>query len=226
MDRKSQAYSYLQKLESYLIENTLEAEQMRQRVAELQSDSGNPHKIRENIFLYEILPAISQHMQTVTGIDAKGARDALACEYHRNVPGLSAGNGFRAVGHPFSKQIGESYDKIFNRWIRPESAFPINQVYPDLAFRRPFPYKIVFDAKYFVENSEAAAKKALVSGAYEAAFYRGLPQDQTSDLGWDYEFGCLLAYDASLDGVLKKIWTSVSQKNEFWNGANVYMMII
>lgn len=226
MSLKLKAYSYLQSLERYLIETTPQSEEMRERVAELQSEPTNTHKIRENIFLYEIMPAISQHMQTVVGIDARQARESLVCEYHKNIPTLSASNGFRAVGHPFSKQIGESYEKIFDRWIRPASNFPINQVYPDFAFRPPFPHKIVFDAKYFIDNSEASAKKALVSGAYEAAFYRGLPNDRNGDGGWDYDFGCLLAYDASRDGILKKLWASVVQKQEFWNGANVYIMII
>jgi hypothetical protein len=85
---------------------------------------------------------------------------------------------------------------------------------------------VVFDAKYFVSNSEAEAKKALVGGVYEVACYRGLPPDATTKHGWDYDYGCLLAYDASDDGILKKAWASVTHKSEFWDGGNIYVMVI
>jgi hypothetical protein len=32
---------------------------------------------------------------------------------------------------------------------------------------------------------------------------------------WDYDFGCLLAYDASVDGVLAQAWKSVQNKKAF-----------
>jgi hypothetical protein len=38
--------------------------------------------------------------------------------------------------------------------------------------------------------------------------------------------GCLLAYDASDNGALEAAWASVKKKRAFWEGGNVFVMII
>jgi hypothetical protein len=120
-------------------------------------------------------------------------------------------------------------DEIFQSWTKVPSSLPLNQAYPDFCLRPPFPFKIVFDAKYFLQNSRSAANKALVEGAYEVMFYRGLPfanARNAQEPSWDYEYGCLLAYDASDDGVLESAWDSVRCKDTFWDGGNIFVMIV
>ena len=129
----------------------------------------------------------------------------------------------------FGKNLGLGVDKIIQTWTKPPGALPLNQAYPDFCLRSPFPFKITFDAKYFFQNSESAANKALVEGAYEAMFYRGLPSvaaRNTHEPSWDYDYGCLLAYDASDDGILESVWRSVRCKGAFWDGANIFVMIV
>jgi hypothetical protein len=229
MDMKEQAYTFLKGLH-----NTLDAilpgpVGMRERMEALVIENKNPSKIRENIFLYNVLPLINNYMQKVPGIGPDEARASMLCEYHKKVPALASENAFRRVGHAFSKNRKLGTDLIMEKWTSPDPCLPMNQAYPDFGFRKPFPYQIVFDAKYFNEPSVDAARKVLVEGAYEVMFYRGLPVTPPSsdgDPGWDYDFGCLLAYDASDFGVLAQSWASVNAKECFWGGANVYIMII
>jgi len=114
------------------------------------------------------------------------------------------------------------------RWKKPRGKLPLNESYPDLDVVHPFPFSIVFDAKFFKEASAAAAERALVAGVYEVVFYRGLPngleEPEKDECGYDY--GCLLAYDASKDGYLEKAWKSVVTKSLFWDDANVFVMIL
>lgn len=229
MFRKRGAYEFLSGLEAILNQKLPEAAAMKERMANIATQGTSPSQIRENIFLYHILPLVSDYMQTIAGIGPSEARQSMLCEYHAKVPTLASGNCFRRLGHPFRKTPGLSINQIAQTWIKSPGVLPLNQAFPDFGFRSPFPYKIVFDAKYFTQNSEAAAYKALVEGSYEAMFYRGLPQTPPTvegDAGWDFEFGCLLAYDASTAGILKKAWKAVTAKQNFWDGANIYIMII
>ena len=88
----------------------------------------------------------------------------------------------------------------------------------------------MFEAKYFKSDSSTAARRELVTDAYQAFFYRSLPSDRTDDdrPNWCYEFSCLFAYDASTEGYLLDAWESLSPevKVGFWEGANVYVMIL
>jgi hypothetical protein len=65
-----------------------------------------------------------------------------------------------------------------------------------------------------------AHKGEPVSGA-EIPSRKGKP-------AWDYEFACLLAGDASEEGSLQKAWEAIPKvvKSGFWEGANIYVMII
>jgi hypothetical protein len=71
----------------------------------------------------------------------------------------------------------------------------------------------------------------LVSDIYQAFFYRGLPRVDATKRGhpeWDYDYACLLAYDASPDGTLVAAWEALdsSVRQSFWDGANIYVMIL
>jgi hypothetical protein len=204
-NQKEAAYIFLTGLENKLSQALPAANAMKTLMSEISVRGKSPSTIRENIFLYHILPIVSDHMQTVAGIGPDEARASLLCEYHEKVRDIASGNPFRRLGHPFQKKVGMRIEEIMQSWTKVPGKLPKNQAYPDLGFRKPFPYKIVFDAKYFTQNSQTAAIKALVEGAYETMFYRGLPKTSSGangDSGWDYDYGCLVAYDASDSGVL------------------------
>ena len=229
MDLKKDAYDFLVGLENELRKRLPAPAAMRAVISQLEKEGKSPSKIRENVFLYYMLPHICEHMQTVPGLGSDEARASMLCEYHSKVPKIASGNPFRRVGHPFGKNLGLGVDKIIQTWTKPPGALPLNQAYPDFCLRSPFPFKITFDAKYFFQNSESAANKALVEGAYEAMFYRGLPSvaaRNTHEPSWDCDYGCLLAYDASDDGILESVWRSVRCKGAFWDGANIFVMIV
>jgi hypothetical protein len=217
MDPKSQAYEYLldlqTKLNSSLPGPAAMIERIPQILDEWEAQPKAPMKFAENAFLYDCaLPLIFEHMAAQTGIGADEARQSVLCEYYACVPQFASANGFRRFGYPFKKQVGATTSQVIEMWRRPDRSPPANQAFPDLAFRKPFPHKIVFDAKYFSGTGARAAEKALVDGVYEAAFYRGLPftpAGQPGSADWDYEYGCLLAYDASDKGYLKAAWNSV-----------------
>jgi hypothetical protein len=236
MQEKRSAYEFLVSLENHL--NTrlpapeiLEAE-VSKRWNKPEAEKSPQEKLacKENVFLYHfVLPEVSEHLKTVNGLSAEEAKEALLCEYHSKFPSLSSANAYRRQGHPFRKDVGMTSKEIMESWKKPKNSFPLNQAYPDLCLSGPFPFKIVFDTKYFSKGSLIAAEKTLVEGVYEAAFYRGLPPATSRDAakpGWGYDFGCLIAYDASHRGYLREAWSSVASKHLFWEDAHVFVMIL
>jgi addiction module HigA family antidote len=229
---KRDAYKFLESLQARLDTQLPEREVIRAEVSvrwnKPTAEKSPQEKLacKENIFLYHFaLPEIAAHMISVTGLDADLANQSVRCEYHRKFPQLASANAFRKQGYPFSKKLGMDAATIMQTWKRPTVGLPLNQAYPDLCLSNPFPFKIVFDAKFFEEESLASAEKALVEGVYEAAHYRGLPPDQTRQ-GWCYDYGCLLVYDASRGAYLQQAWASVCSKRLFWDEANVFVMVI
>jgi hypothetical protein len=227
---KISAYRFLRGLEAELTKRLPLPHEMKMLMTRLAEEEKSPSKIRENIFLYYVLPIVTNHMQTIEGIGPDEARLSMLCEYHDKVQNISSGNPFRRAGHPFSKKGKLDVSKIMQSWTKEEGVLPANQAFPDFAFRRPFPHNIVFVSKYFCDDGQTAGNTALVEGVYETLFYRCLshvpPSHDPRDPGWDYDFGCLIAYDASEDGVLKRAWDSVMSKDMFWNGASIFIMII
>ncbi len=132
-------------------------------------------------------------------------------------------------GHPFTKVIGEKPSKLFNLWRPGAKRTPGFEAWPDLALSAP--YKIVFECKYFKrEAADPLAKDALVQYLHEVFFYRGLPRREENEKrpGWDYDYSCLLAYDATKNHRLANAWTEVKagiEKN-FWDGGNIFVMVL
>jgi hypothetical protein len=115
-------------------------------------------------------------------------------------------------------------------WRETMDRLAANQ-WPSLREIRTFPHSIVFEGKYFANGSTGDASRELVSDIYQAFFYRGLPRVEASKRGhpkWDYDYACLLAYDASPNGTLLNAWDALppSVKRCFWDGANIYVMIL
>ena len=90
----------------------------------------------------------------------------------------------------------------------------------------------MFEGKYFDHGSPAKAEAELVENIYQAFFYRALPMvpGNANRPAWDYEFACLLACDASPDGALLNAWNkippNVREGFRFWEGANVFIMVV
>jgi hypothetical protein len=89
---------------------------------------------------------------------------------------------------------------------------------------------VVFEGKYFERGAAKKAETDLVTNIYQAFFYRSLPRiDGTAKRpAWDYDYGCLLACDASPEGTLRAAWDGLSTKVKegFWDGANIYVMVV
>jgi len=232
---KRGALEFLESVEKELTSGTPSPMRMRESVREVvaaaKSDKTLPHMRQpENAFLYRYaVPIVFRQMQNVPGIGETEARQSLLSEFYRNLPGLCLATPARTQRHPFNKVIGMQPKEVVAQWAGTRGA-ALRQACPDFAFREPFPYKIVFDGKYFSEGSLAAAQIALATNIYQAFFYRGLPYvpARKASPAWDYDFACLLAYDASESGTLKQAWDDLAGevKQGFWEGANVYVMIV
>jgi hypothetical protein len=136
----------------------------------------------------------------------------------------------RQARHPFGKGIGDKPQTIMRRWKGDPPNKETIKSAPDLALRSPFPFNIVFELKYFDKGGAEKAATELVTDLYQAFFYRALPYVPPTKQypSWDYEYACLLAFDASPDGTLHQSWESLpaTVKRGFWEGANVYSMIL
>jgi hypothetical protein len=127
--------------------------------------------------------------------------------------------------------LGATAHDIYARWADEANKSSLVQSCPDFALREPFPHRIVFEGKYFPNGSSQYAQRELVSNIYQAFFYRGLPfvaETAKGRAAWDYDYACLLAYDASPTGSLKQAWRDLPArvKNGFWTGAHIYVMIL
>ncbi|MET3364249.1 hypothetical protein [Bradyrhizobium ottawaense] len=178
---------------------------------------------KENIpFFSFAIPQIFELGKAQASLSDTEMRKALRCVYYRKFPEFSASNVFRKSGYPFSKKWGLSTEEVMRSWQKPQSGTPANQAWPEAGLATPFPWGILFEAKYFEGENLRAAEASLVSGVYETAFYRGLPDDAD----WSYDFGCLLAYDVSEDGYLKQAWEAVADKKLFWEHGHLFVMIV
>jgi hypothetical protein len=230
MSKRDEAFAFLRSFQDTLESKLPSREALVAEMDVLSKDGVSDHQIRENRFIYHfIIRQLHSHMQTVPGIGADEARRSIFCEYHAKVSDIASGNAFRRLGAPLGKQRGKSTSDIIRGWMKGKTSYPINQAYPDLAVREPFPHSIVFDIKYFESSDASVAEADLVGGVYEVMHYRGLPPvapTSVSDPGWGYDYACLLACDVSESGALASTWKSVVAKEAFWEGANVFVMIV
>jgi hypothetical protein len=203
---------------------------IRQTVKEAKPDHCRRHlRLPEAAFLNSfVLPALTNALRD-DGLDREDACRALLNEYHPSMRDISLDGPARTVRHPFTKVLGGGASAIYSRWAQGSAA--LTQSCPDFALREPCRHKIVFEGKYYSNGSLTYAQKELVSDIYQAFFYRGLPfvaETRRGRAAWDYDYACLLAYDASRGGTLKSAWEALPQtvQDSFWDGANIYVMIL
>lgn len=182
----------------------------------------------EGAFLNEfILQPVHEFVASWPGMSTKTARRALLSESWKHNPDTVSGSPGRSERHPFTKVLGATPSNITGRWSKGSL---VAGSYPDMALREPFPFRTVFECKYFRHGGLQAGKTELVEGVYQAFFYLGLARlpETAKRAAWDYDFACLLALDASETAGLKKAWDQVSPSVEsgIWDGANIYVMIL
>jgi hypothetical protein len=124
-----------------------------------------------------IIPRLFEFIQANNSMGKTDAKQAILAEGFRNLSlnDYCSGTPARTIGHPFSKLLGASAQDIAQRWASPANQLTI--ACPDFGLRLPFPFKIVFEGKYFNRGS----------------------------------------FDKALNS---------NVKNGFWQGANVYVMIL
>ena len=163
------------------------------------------------------------------GLTSEDARRALLSESYRGQPKLASASPVRPGPHPFRKVVGVSPRQIINIWRGGTGVNPLaRNSCPDLALRAPAPYRTVFEAKYHSSPSETSAEAELVRNIYQAFFYLALPRlpESNAHAAWDYEFACVLVYDATPAGVMFQAWQPTRVRSACWTGANVYVMIL
>jgi hypothetical protein len=229
MTDKAAAYRFLKTLHERLNEGAPQPDLIKSQVDAIwkkpKHEKTEREKLesKENIPLYYFaLPQIFELGKSTTNLTEDQMKQAFRCVYFGKYPELSGSNPFRKSGHPFSKKWGLSPDEIMEAWRKPLTNMPANQAWPEAALSTPFPFKILFEAKYFEGDSAVSAENELVCAIYETVFYRGLPASGK----WGYDFGCLLAYDVSTGAHLKAAWESITSKRLFWEDANVFVMIV
>jgi hypothetical protein len=235
---KNEAYEFLRKLEDLLARQLPVAPEMESWVRHIVRETKGEHARRhlhnpEAAFLNQhVLPVLASLIRTDSSCASDtDAKRALLNEYHPSMPEISSHTPARTGKHPFTKLLGASAQEIYARWADASNASSLVQSCPDFALREPFPHKIVFEGKYFATGSSQYAQRELVANLYQAFFYRGLPYVPETPKGraaWDYDYACLLAYDASPAGTLKHAWENLPTrvKQGFWTGANIYVMIL
>jgi len=230
---KDDALRFLEVLKATLNAELPPLSELRSTVREIaaasKADDTKAHlRSPESVFLnHFVIPKIFRAIRT-HGIGDVEARQSFLCEGYANadLSVFCSGTPARTEPHPFTKLMGSNAKEIALKW----KGNALTQACPDFAFRNPFPFKIVFEGKYFEQGSAEKAARDLATNIYQAFFYRSLPYvaPKKSGVAWDYDFACLLAYDASPNQTLLTAWNDLAEsvRSGFWEGANVYVMIL
>lgn len=232
---KNNAFSFLEAAKATLNTDLPPPDHIRLAIRDVtaaaKADVSKAHlRWPEGVFVNQfIVPKLFELMQTVDGIDEAAARHSFLCEGYHNFPQFCSGTPARSELHPFTKIISSNAADVIDKW-KGKNGNALTQACPDFAFRDPFPFRVVFEAKYFDRGSTDKAARELAANIYQAFFYRSLPYvaPKRSSGPWDYDFACLLAYDASPAGALLAAWNELTGpvRAGFWVGANLYVMIL
>ena len=233
---RDDAFDFLRELENTLSKTLPKPGDMepwiRRTVAAAKRNDREKHlRLAEAAFLNgQALPVLFELIQTRCGCSVEEARTALLNEYYRTTPSLSRNTPFRWVQHPFSKALGGNAAEIYRGWVDPDKGGALTTCSPDFALSAPFPHSILFEGKYFAKGEPETAARTLVADIYQAFFYRGLPPLAATSRHpkWNFDYACLMAYDASPKGTLASAWKAIHRRTRqsLWEGANIYVMIL
>ena len=234
-NNKNEAYIFLRELEECLMKSLPHYKTILPEIHRICKQAKlNDHekhlRLPHDVFIYHYVFPLLKELMRKAGMDAIKTRESLLSEAYRNMPEMISGSPVRELRHPFNKKLEKKPSDIIKQW-RSQTKDPIlNQICPDFTTRNPFPYKIIFEGKYFSDGSVAEASSELAAALYETFFYRSLPFCPRTETHaeWDYDYSCLLALDASEEGNLRRVWETlhINVKNSFWNSANIYVMIL
>ena len=233
---KQGAYQFFKHLEHHLNQGIPSPVNTRREIDKVvrhaKRSPNERHKaFYEGAFLnHYVADLLHNFISKYPGMDPDKARQALLSESHKQIPLIASGPASRREPHPFKKVLGARSAEVIKQWKGQTPGSPVVQSCPDLALRCPFPYKVVFEGKYFRKGGIQAAESTLARDIYQAFFYLGLsylPETKTHP-AWDYDYACLLAYDATDEGSLLKAWEGIDPlvKRGCWEGANIYVMIL
>ncbi len=222
MNREA-AWKFLKGLEQHLGRN-IDPSRVRESIR--GSKGSNYESDFVNAFM---LPAISDYLrQTLSPADAVTA--FLTESVGARKKGLASGTPASANRYLFTKVLGVSAKTLVDMWWGTGKKKPLSQSCPDWAFRSPCQHTVVFECKLFRKGGMVAAKTELVKSIYQCFYYRGQPKVLASGrhTGWDYDYACLVAYDASESGSLVRAWKCVDAKvqEECWNASNIFVMVL
>lgn len=233
---KKGAYRFFKDLEGFLNRKLPPPSNVRREINAIVKSAKNSaaesHKaFPEGAFLnHYIAPLLYEYLSHQQNMNKEKARQALLSESYRKLPHIASGSPARSIPHPFKKVMGVNARQVIKQWKGEMPGSPVVQSCPDLALRPPFPYKVVIEGKYFSKGGITAAETSLATDIYQAFFYLGLPYlpETRTHPAWDYEYACLLAYDATDQGSLLNAWESIDPKVKkgCWEGANIYVMIL
>jgi hypothetical protein len=230
------AYQFFKRMEAFLNDRipteNIVREEIEKVVSESKQSVGQRQKaFPEGAFLNHYLyHNLHDYLLTLPGFDKEKARQSLLSESHKSLSDIASGSAAHRIEHPFRKVIGVTPEEVMKGWQGNGAQNPVARSYPDFALQSPCPYKTVFEGKYFPKGSKKAAEKSLATDLYQAFFYLGLSKipETNGKAAWDYDYACLLAFDATEQGHLVNAWESLDPevKQAFWGGANIYVMIL
>jgi len=235
--KKASAFEFLSELQKFINKRLPPADTILVELAELLKQAKKDDRLahmryREGAFLNHWITPLTSEFLVKSGLSTENARKALLSESHLRIKTLSSGTTARAVRHPFKKSLGVKPGELVAHWQGRKSGTPVIQSCPDIALRPPSPHKIVIEGKFYCNEKATVngAASELVADIYQAFFYLGLPfiDGGNKRPDWDYSYSCLLAYDASPEGVLEKAWASFAQevREACWGGGNVFVMVL
>ena len=235
MSEKQKAFETIVDLHKYLDNELIPFTEMQKSINDLikiaRIEKHGRYSDHEDAFLLEYaIPLLNKYLVRQSGLSVEQAKQALLTEKYKHCDDISSGSPVRSLKHPFGKAFSPRPQDIYAKWAEQNGQSAVTQSCPDLALRKPFPHKILFEGKYFRKGGKVAAQNELVKDIYQAFFYRGLPYIPETDKkpSWDYDYACLLAFDATIDGALINAWSNLKKevKKAFWEGANIYVMIL
>jgi hypothetical protein len=239
---KAEARLFLQAMESFLatelptrseVRAAVDEEVARARAAKQKSPDKNQSYISspEGAFFKLLgIGCVFRFLVEKAAMPEDEARTALLSESFRNCRNFSSNSPRSKEKHPFTKNVGENIRKIVARWWDKDEKSAVQQSCPDLALRPPCRHRIVIEGKYFRKGGYEFAQSELVKDIYQCFYYRGLPRIPATKAHpeWNYDYACLLAYDASEEGNLKTAWARANKKvvDGLWDGANIHVMVV
>jgi hypothetical protein len=233
---RDQIHQFLADLRTHIANATRDGNRVRDTVKNTAKTSnggtGWEAAFIDEFVLRNVHSYISQHQKEV--LRGEPAHKFILAESKwaksKNV-NIACGTPVKNSGHPFYKILGTRPERLYHRWSERDPRgrkTSFAAVCPDFALVSP--YRVVFECKYFNQPAVSPATSQLVDGLYQAFFYGAmptLPPGRDLKHGWDYEYSCFLAYDATPNGRMARAWEALEKIHQrFWDESNIFVIIL